>query len=55
MGRKVDAQMIKLENKVVMLEANLEGSIKIQERIIQKWEKSLIMIRDVYNTLIEGR
>ena len=55
MGRKKDAQMLMLENKVKMLEVSLDGYLKIQERIQQKWEQSLIMMRDVYNTLIEGR
>lgn len=55
MGRKVDAQLIKLENKVKMIEANLNGSIQIQDAIIKKHNESMIQMRDLLTKLIEGR
>lgn len=54
MGRKVDAQMLKLKNEVKMIQANLEGTIQAQEAIIKRHNDSLIQMRDLLNKLIEG-
>ena len=55
MGRKVDVKLMKLENKVTMIEANLEGCVKIQDTIIKKHNDALIQMRDLLNKLIEGQ
>ena len=55
MGRKVDVKLMKLENKVEMIETNLEGYVKIQDTIIKKHNEDMIQMRDLLNKLIEGQ
>lgn len=55
MGRKVDVKLINLENKVKMIDANLEGCIKIQDTIIKKHNEDMIQMRDLLTKLIEGQ
>ena len=55
MGRKVDVKLMQLENKVKMIETNLEGCIKIQDTMIEKRNESMIQMRDLLNKLIEGQ
>lgn len=55
MGRKVDVKLMQLENKVKMIEANLEGCIKVQDTMSKKRNDALIQMRDLLTKLIEGQ
>lgn len=54
MGRKDTARFLKIEKQVEMLKINQGKIIEAQEKILNKWQRSLIQLRDIYNKLIEG-
>ena len=53
MGRKKDAQMLKLEKRVKTLEEDQEKMLVIEEKILKDWKYALVLFRDILNKLIE--
>lgn len=54
MGHKDAARFKKIEDRLETLETDQEKMLVVQEKIIRNWKYSLVLLRDIFNKLIEG-
>ena len=54
MGRKDAARFKKIEDRIEMLETNQDKIIEQQDSILKRWQRSIIMMRELIDKLIEG-
>ena len=54
MGRKDATRFKKIEDRLKTLEEDQEKMLVVEEKIVRDWKYSLVLLRDIFNKLIEG-
>jgi len=54
MGRKDAERFKKIEDRLADIELEQTKMLRAQDEIIEKHQKALIQLRDIYNKLIQG-